>query len=434
MLFANRTGQKGSGYQIFGALLAMLAAGAAYSQPRPPTLCVESATGCEPAIPASAYPWYPRFDLSSVPWHTAAGGWGPRFPLQAPAAPSTTRSVSVSSVDQFDAAAAVPGTRITINAGWAGNTVATVNASDIDIVIPSGVSIGAIQFGVYPRTTPISRVRIRGTTPGTRSGGRMGQYRDHELVSDVIIDGIDMNNDSGFPGGETNAVFRAYANRLAVVNVRAHAAGALWLGSARHVVIANSNMFHGAATRASVGYIEGWGLRNTGGPISIVDSRIQGTRYHNLRPQSVGNPGELFFATRSVFVAQAEGRTGWLWNNLGNGPWNGQGVMLVDNDIYAYQASTCILGPELSVENANWSRVANNRFYGAGAVAFDQGFLNREASRGVNGTAAHNWSEGNAFSTFSRTPAWGGPGDPREIPLPGGRSVISGEGQCPGIT
>ena len=124
-----------------------------------------------PAPPptAGSYPHYPALNLNAIPWHTAAGGWGPRVTLEAPALPVTTRSVTVNSRTEFNAAASVAGTRITVATGWPGNTVATINSSDIDVIIPTGISIGAIEFGNWPRDYAISRVRIRGTTPGTHS-------------------------------------------------------------------------------------------------------------------------------------------------------------------------------------------------------------------------------------------------------------------------
>jgi len=364
-------------------------------------------------------------NLNDIPWHTAAGGWGPRVPLEAPALPATNRSVTVNSLSEFNTAASVAGTRITIGTSWAGNTFATINANDIDVIIPPGIAIGAIELGNWPRDYALSRVRIRGTTPGTHSGGRMGQYRDYALVTDVVIDGIDINGDSGFGGGETNDAIRPSATRMAVLNSRVIAAGYTWLGGARHVVIANSNFYHGAATRAAVGYAEGWGIRSTGGPMTIIDSRVQGTRYHNIRMHSVGGTGELLYVGRSTIVAMAEGRTAWMWNNLNNPPYGfGQGAIMEGNDIYTYSAPSCGFGPEISSVNVDWSRVANNRFYGGGTAVFNSGNL----------TANSGGTEGNTFASLSSFPSWGGPGDPRQVPLPNGLAVITGEGVCPGFT
>lgn len=373
-----------------------------------------------PPPPAtSAYPLYPALDMASIPWHVAAGPWGAQVPLQAPALPVTTRQVSVSSASAFTQAAAVAGTQITVTAGWAGNSIVTINASDVDVILPAGVAVGAIEMGGWPRTTPIARVRIRGE-------GRMGQLRATPgtagIYTDVVLDGVSMNGDSAFGGAETNQAFRVDVTRFAVLNVRAIAAGYVWLGGAKHVVIANSNFYHGAATRAATGFAEGWGIRNTGGPITIVDSRIQGTRYHNIRAQAVNSTDEtLLYITRSTIVGAAEGRTAWLWNNLNNGPWFGRGAILERNDIYTYSAAGCVFGAEISSANVTWSRIANNRFFGGGGAVFS----------GVNANGGG--TEGNVFAALSSLPAWAGPGDPTQVPLPNGMAVIAGEWACPGF-
>ena len=375
-----------------------------------------------PAPTAGSYPHYPALNLNSIPWHTAAGGWGPQVRLEAPALPVTTRSVTVNNRTEFNAAASIAGTRITIATGWPGNTLATINANDLDIIIPPGVSIGGIEFGLWPRDYTISRVRIRGTTPGTHSGGRMGQYRDYARVSDVIIDGIDLNGDSSWTGTEGLISFRANGTRMAVLNSRVISSDATWLGDARHVVIANSNFYHGASTREQNGFPGGYGFRNSAGPVTIIDSRIQGTRYHNIRVHSSGNSGELLYVGRSTIVAMAEGRTAWMWNlsNIYDNLGMGQGAIMEGNSIYTYAAASCGLGTNLSSENVTWSRVANNRFYGGGIAVFN----------GV--TANGGGTEGNMFAALGSFPAWAGPGDPRQVPQPNGLPVITGEGQCPG--
>ncbi len=395
-----------------------------------PTVAASTADGCPVVVPppppppppptGDAYPLYPALNLAEIPWHTAAGAWGPQVRLQAPALPVTTRSVTVRSQSEFAAAAAVAGTAITIAQGWPTNTTVAITANDIDVTIPRGVVVGGIEIGAWPRSSAIARVRIRGE-------GRMGQYRDYDRVSDVVIDGVDMNGDSAFTGtGEGITPFRINATRVAVLNVRAVSAGPIWLGAAKHVVIANSNLYHGAASRAAVGWQEGWGIRNVGGPITIVDSRLEGTRYHNLRPQSATGQGELFYAARSVFVASAEARTIWIWNNLGQTSTFGNGSIFAGNDIYAYSAPGCTFtGPGIGAEHVTYSRLTDNRFFGGGQITFTQSYID-SATRQAQSTD-------NSFARWTQYPAWTGRGDPRQLPLPGGLQYANGEGACTGF-
>ena len=200
------------------------------------------------------------------------------------------------------------------------------------------------------------------------------------------------------------------------------------------MIIANSNLYHGAATRAEAGFTAGWGIRNYAGPVTIVNSRIQGTRYHNLRVHSQGNSGELLYVSGTTFVAEAEGRTAWMWNNINSGPWDGQGAIIENSAIYSYATADCGLGQEINAANVGYSRVRNNQFYGAGIARFTQGYLNAQARAGGPAHSAnggdHDWTEGNTFSSLVTLPAWRGSGDPTLVPLPGGLRLSGGESPC----
>ncbi len=375
------------------------------------------------------YPLYPSFDRSTVPWHTASGGWGPQVVIQAPTLPTTTRSVTVNTTGQFNTEAAVSGTQITIGTSFSGASVVSITASDIDVIIPSGRVIGAIQIGSFGGSTPYARIRIRGSTPGSHSGGRMGQLRSQNAAgttTDVVLDGIDLNGDSSYGGGETNQAFRCDINRMAVLNCRVISAGYIWLGATSHLFIGNSNFYHGAAARASVGYVEGWGIRNQKGPMTIVDSRIQGTRYANVRAQAIGNADEVLYIGNTLLVNVAEGQTLWAWEDLQGGTtFQGEGVLMENSAIYTHTATGCnVGGADIRTSDVTWAEIKNNTFYGAGNSVFTQTTINNAIKGGGVGT-------GNTFNTLTTVPAWAGPGDPTLVPLPSGLTLIAGEGVCP---
>lgn len=386
----------------------------------------------EPPPVTEPYLWHPALDLLRVPWHVGAlSAQAPQFPIQTPAAPVTTRQVTVHTVTNFNIESAIAGTEITVGTGWASTANAMVNASDIDIIVPPSIAVGPIlldPFGVGVR----QRVRVRGTTPGSHSGGKVGQFRDNANCTDIIIDGIDMDG-SGFSGAESNVCLRPEGTRYAIVNVRALSSGNIWLGHAKHAVVAGCSMFHGAATRAENGFVEGWGIRNTDGSVVVFDSQIRGGRYHNIRLHSNNETGEEYcWCADSDLISMCEARTGWLWHHS-SAPSTTVGIAaIVDNcRVYTHSDAGCDLPRNLDAF-CEYSRVRNCAFHGAGAQGvYDQAYLDSEAA-GAGGTPGdHDWNDGNTFPAFTSLPAWRGPGDPTAIGLPNGMTFQEGEGICP---
>jgi len=378
------------------------------------------------------YPWYPSLDMNQIPWHVSAGNWGPQYPLQAPAEPVTFRAVTVHTSAAFNAEALVPGTEITIGTGWPSSTNVNVRASDIDIVVLPGVSVGPILIDAF-NTNARSRVRVRGTAIGSHSGGKVGQIRDNANCTDIIVDGIDMDG-SGFTGSpESNVCLRLYGTRYAIVNVRSLSSGNIWLGNAKHVTIAGCTSFHGAATRAQNGFVEGWGYRNSSGPWVMFDMQVRGGRYHNLRLASNNADGEYAWIANSDFISLAEARVAWLWRHqtaLGN---TGQAAIMDNCRVYTYADIGCILAFNLEAR-CDYSRVQNTTFYGAGGHGVaTQAYLNNQASLALGNPGDHNWSINNTFLPLASPPLWRGPGDPTLIGLPNGMTFVEGEGGCPGF-
>jgi hypothetical protein len=410
------------------ALLLTISACAAsmslFAQPRPPVLCIDEPGGCVVAQPG-AYPWYPALDTSALPF-SASGPWGQAERLQAPAAPSIVREVVVTSAAQFNAAA-TSGTRVVIGADI--SETIDVRASDVEVVVPRGRSIAGINLAGYP-FTPISRVRIRGSTPGTHSGGLVGKIWALARVDDLIVDGLDLNgrNSSSSGPGQGIQSGNEASSRWAIVNNRGNFRGWAFLGTVRHIVFAGNNFKHAQSSRERNGYVEGWGIRNAGGPIVLFRNRIEGTRYHAIRAQPTPNGrSEYLFAAENTIVSLNEGRVAWIWANLGNGE-RADGMWFRGNRVYTHVAASCGLGVSLEGLDVDYSRVSGNQFFGAGASTFSDAMLVAQA-RGYPGD--HDWSQGNSFSALGALPAWEGVGDPSTIPLEGNVPADPGTSQCP---
>jgi hypothetical protein len=386
------------------------------------------------SVATDPYPHYTAFDRNIVPWHTGSGGWGAQVTLESPALPVTNRSVTVSTAGAFNTEASVAGSLITIDTTIADTNVLVINASDIDVIIPPGVNVGLIDFGSFPRTTAIARVRIRGNTPYVRSGGMFGTLRilpsTLHIYTDIVIDSLDMDGKGPGGGIEREVNIFANVNRMCVVNCRLIAAGWNWLSktesdSCRHVVIANCNFASGQAARAELSFAEGWSIRGYGGPFTIIDSRIQTTRYHAIRLASRDTVGELLYVGNSTLVTVSEGKTAWAWNNLGGSEGfptaEGDGAIFTGCNIYAY--SECSGPAEINTTNVAFATISNNNFYSGGSATWAQGTVDGYVKGGGVGT-------GNTFNALGSLPAWSAVGNPTSITLPYSRTLITGEGTC----
>lgn len=385
------------------------------------------------------YALYDTLCLEEIPWHGGAGGWGAQVTLDAPTLPTITSSANASTAAEFNAAAGTAGVRITVTGSWSGDV--QIHADDVEVIVSATRSIAAIEVGVFPHATTYHRIRIAGSVDGLTHGGVTGQIRT-DPMTDLVIDGLDNNGSSAFGGGETNQAFRVNATRVAVLNTRAISAGYCWEGTNSHVVLANSNFYCGAQTRATTGYDEGWAFRNIGGPITVWASHIETTRYATMRPQSVDGAGELFYVGGgSIIVERAEQRLFWFWDGVGNDPGAvGDGAIVENSYLYGYGATGCGGAPISCEHTANvstvaYARVSGNAFYSAGAVTWSQGTLDT-ADTACSTTATIDFSSGqaNTFATWTADPVWGGPGDPREIDLIGFGDPTNGEGSCLGFT
>lgn len=370
---------------------------------------------------AEPYPWYPALDLTRIPFHTGAGPWGPRAAIVAPAPPYTTRSVRVSSAAEFAAEARIPQTRITVAAQFIGPVVVLGDVTDVDIVVPPGHRVAQLTIGRYAPPSTSQRVRVRGTTPGVHSGGLIGRltFGSMAAISDIIIDGVDLNGEDG-NGGHLLWDFVRPAERVAVVNIRGHGVGPASLEPGGvNIVIAGNRIMSGARPREMNGYPEGWGIRG-GGRIVVYDNRIDGTRYHRVRVHPVPGPPQYAWVANNTFVDPHEARIFSVFEQSGRFSHRSAGAWAVCNRVYAH--STCI-SPSFDAMHANYAMLTSNVFFGSITEALQRA---QQAAHGPG----RDYLTGNTFSAWQAPPAWQAPGDPTTtVPLP----LVAGSRFNPGM-
>ena len=371
------------------------------------------------AATGTSYPWYPALDLSTIPFHNAAGPWGPQFPIQAPTAPSfsgTTVNLSVAG-QGYNFFSPTPGTRYVVAAN-----VGSINFSgtitDIELVIPSGFSTGQLTIG-----GTINRFRARGSTVGAHSGGQvfridLSNGGSGTLINDVIFDGFKIG--SSIEAFGYNIVQSDVVNRFCVVNCKMRAVRSTFIGTGRQVVWAGNSIQSGVYSVAqTTGTVDinaaQWSIRHgTEGPVVLFQNDIRGRKYHRFRT-GANTPAEAastyhYIAENQIVDEQESAIT------LVLGATTSPCTIITNNDIYAYEAGG---GARFNAEKANYARITNNRIRSNSITA---SYLNsqRNSHLAGNPSADVDFSTGNTFAGWSRPATWRGAGDPSDVVLPGG--------------
>lgn len=299
--------------------------------------------------------------------------------------------------------------------------------TDVDIILPEGITIGQVLIGRYTPDSTTTRVRVRGPTPGTHSGGLAGTLSFmSRTTTDIIVDGIDLNGADGMGGVAGLWGYAFSVERAAVVNVRGHAVGAASLGEGVDIVYAGNSIMSGARPREVNGVPEGWGHR-AGSRIVVFQSQIEGTRYHRIRVHPRADATQYLWAADNVLVDPHEARILDAFDLTGEGQVF-DGVWAVCNRVHAH--STCIT-PSFSASDASYARLTDNAIFGA----FTEAAMASQAT--MNG-AMHDYTTGNTYADWASPPPWGGPGDPTTVPLPPidpsrfDASLADPFGPCPG--
>ncbi len=363
------------------------------------------------------YPWYPDLDLNTIPWHAASGPWGAAVPVVAPTAPTisagdtnwTTAAADVSVVSET-------GKRFIVGANL-GNI--TVNDSvDCEIVIPSGYECGVLYIQGNTQ-----RLRVRGSTIGSHSGGQVARvdlYEDTgDTMTDIIFDGFKISSSTS--AFEHSIVITGRPNKFAIVNCKIRACRALFIGAALQIVWAGNSLQSGVITSGQAVGATGpdeaqWTIRHdTEGPVVLYKNDIRGRKYHRFRTganTTAEAASTLHFINQNQIVDEQEGSI-----TLVLGAETSPASIVTDNDIHAYHGTGVVDGPRFDLEKAMYARITGNRIY---SNSIDASFLaGREAAHeAAIPTADVDYQTGNTYAGWSRPSSWIGAGDPSDVTLP----------------
>ena len=379
--------------------------------------------------PASdPYAWYPTLDLANIPFHvaagasTASGGYGAQTVVTAPTGPSFVDEVTLTSGQPGSNPPA--GRRYIVGANL-GDVSISGTAEDIDFVLPEAYSIGKLTIS----GAGISRVRIRGTTPGTLSGGIIRGIDINgsgpNVLNDIIIDGVRVASPAGNGASELCLITSDTINKMAIVNCRFRAAQAIFTGGNIAPLVWAGNSFEAGAY--STGQcpdgvfppFQQWSMRHNGyGPIIVFDNDIRGRRFGRFRAATTtGTPGDdrLIWVDSNLFMSDQEGNIASCGILSGTDIF--RGAWFTNNDCYGYG------GAKIDMERAIYARLTGNRIY---MDTVDSSFMSTQQSNhtsymtGISQAVDLDYTTGNTYSAYPGRPAWTRAGNPSDISMTDG--------------
>lgn len=354
-----------------------------------------------PPPTGSANPLYPSLDMATVPFHNAAGAYGPQLSFQTAAVPVITRNVNAATIGELQAAMSVPGTRVTITADILGGQVAVTSVTDVEVVIPNGRLLRGVAFGSYGNTT-WNRIRFI-KAPGDAIGGQVHRFLlTGSTANDLIIDGLQISNGNSVDPAIYPALTVGF-NRGAILRSRIIGANSAFGYGGQNLLVAGNSVVHDANGTDNQG---DWGFRNNSrGPSIYVDNDIRGNRFAHIRfhPANDGTPYYVFVA-RNTFVDRVENRSVDINDTGSSGGYpNVDGAWILNNRIYVNGGLFMLMGRNGGGATARYVRANGNVVFGA--------------TGGVNtGGAADGDASGNTYNAApGPDPAWGPAGDPRTV-------------------
>lgn len=365
-------------------------------------------------VPASdPYIWYPALDKASIPFHASSGFWGVQSTIKEASAPTGAMTdVTAANAAELATHIYTPNRRITLTGNVLNGVFNDGNVTDVDIIVPPGILMSGCAFGKFDLTTTTTRLRIRGPTVGSYSGGQVHSTSMFGPCSDIIFDGVAMSGTAA----ACAFIVQGTAARLAISNVRANCGGYFYIGTADDPTFTNCSIQTGMDVPAQLtGDEEAWGCRfahETGGNIVVYncDIRSNPARSVNSHARIRMHPDpDLAYAwiSGNNFVERVESWLMWVNAASGGGTGTADCVWYTNNSVVA--SSTGSGGTIFSITGSDTTHaVVTGNSISSNTILSD-------ANLNLSGTSTTTES-GNSYSSLPGSdPAWGAAGDPTGI-------------------
>lgn len=355
-------------------------------------------------VGASPNPLYPLIDMSTIPFHVAAGAYGPQVAFQTASLPSINRSVNASTLAEVQSACNTPGARITLTANIVGGNISGANLSDCEIVVPNGILANFIlgQYGV----TNWTRLRLTKASGDVIGGQWHNLFVTGATLNDFICDGLQVSGSEAYGPSIYNAL-TVSSNRLAILRNRIKGVTATYGYGADNILFAGNSIRHNASDVEGTG---DWGSRiSAKGPSIFMDNDIRAvvTGYAPARwhPASGVNPHYIYIA-RNTTVSRNQSRGFWINDVEGSVGYPGvNAAWLLQNRHYVNGNFVMLMNRAGGGPTCAYVRANDNFVYGFGSGINTGGAPDSETLR-------------NTYDVNPGVdPPWGPAGDPSGINL-----------------
>ncbi len=380
-----------------------------------------------PAGGAEPYTWFTGFDKQDFPPHTSSGVWGAQSTVKEASAPTGAMTdVTAANAAELATHIYTPNRRITVTGNISATAFNGGNITDVDIILNSGVTMRDCYIGAGDGSTTITRLRLRGPTVGSYSGGKLHQVYflgpSSGTSTDVILDGIALTGKA--VGGFGCINVQGSWNRMAITNCRAISGGKFYTGDADNLTVTNCSILTGMDTAAeSGGDEEAWGIRfeqlSAGNFIvygcDIRSNPLRSVSSHYRVRAHPGSGVEYYWVDSNQFVERVESRILWCDAAAGGGSGNFLSTWFTNNNLVA-SSTGGILFPGIDVGTTGgtldtaYAYLTGNTFQ---SNTYTSNSAVGSIAGSVNGTAGKG---SNTYTTLPGSdPAWGAAGDPSGI-------------------
>lgn len=287
-----------------------------------------------PAVGGEPYSWYTALDKAVAP-----------LTISEAAAPTGAMTdVTAANASELASHIYTPNRRITLTGNIGSSSFTAGNIQDVDIIVPPGIlwgaTGGAVTLGNTSSAT-LTRVRIRGNTVGSYSGGQIHAIQVYGAGSDVILDGLGLTGPVTQGAVSFGSLETPYIQRAAITNCRINCGGYGIVNTASDLTITGCSIYTGNDLAFPPTDDEAYAIRNyfmADGNIVVYGCELRSNpgraTFAHSRFRCHPDPGiASIWAGSNRFIDRVENHIMWVDAEAGGGTSTALNTYVTYNEI-----------------------------------------------------------------------------------------------------